>query len=77
MDNKEISKENSEAAGSTKLKGCYLLLIISAPKTKEDKEEIIQRVAKGKYIFFLHFFAFFAFFILFKIISGYDNHIMI
>ena len=43
IDNKEISQTTS----SSKLKGCYLLIILSAPKTKADKEEIIQRVAKG------------------------------
>lgn len=42
---KELNETTSE---STKLKGCYLLVILSAPKTKEDKDEIIQRVAKGK-----------------------------
>ena len=43
-----VSVSNPDNNQSTKLKGCYLLVILSEPKTKEDKEEIIQRVAKGK-----------------------------
>ena len=48
MDFKESNKTTTD---STKLKGCYLLVILSAPKCKEDKDEIIQRVAKGNFYF--------------------------
>lgn len=54
MDNKEPTESTAskpDNGQSTKLKGCYLLVILSEPKTKEDKEEIIQRVAKGKLVF--------------------------
>lgn len=42
------STSRPDNSQSTKLKGCYLLVILSEPRSKEDKEEIIQRVAKGK-----------------------------
>lgn len=47
MDNKESTEIIEQTTESTKLKGCYLLVILSAPKSKEDKETIIQKVAKG------------------------------
>ena len=52
MDNQDSTESaalNPDNSQATKLKGCYLLVILSEPKTKEDKEEIIQRVAKGEW----------------------------